>query len=413
MSLRLIIEDDEGSTTIVPLGKESITIGRQNGNTIQLTEKNVSRRHARLTPDGDAWVIEDLGSYNGVKVNGRPVDARVVLQEGDVVQIGDYHLALTEDVDRRSLNYDRPRAAAANDGAVEPMLASSSTNLPRLSQAELAALSSGQHPQAVAPPQMIVDSGQMPMARVPPPYQEEPRRRTGMMVGLGLAVVGVVAIGSFWVVANGGFGGKSEGTQIAKNETRTADAKGSEPTKAEPAKTSVTPPPTPVTPAPAVVPADAKQDTPADPTGAQEAAPPPENDDGDVEVVDPPVEPPPTTPTKTSQPSTPKKSTPKKSNPTPPPSTPTKPTPPPQPAVDTDALLKDASDALFKNPAQAYDLANKANNAKGSTEAKSIMARAACRMGDESKARKWIKQLKGDKRDAAIKLCQIKGITIE
>lgn len=409
MSLRLIIEDDEGSTTIVPLGKESITIGRQNGNTIQLTEKNVSRRHARLTPDGDAWVIEDLGSYNGVKVNGRPVDARVVLQEGDVVQIGDYHLALTEDVDRRSLNYDRPRAAAANDGAVEPMLASSSTNLPRLSQAELAALSSGQHPQAVAPPQMIVDSGQMPMARVPPPYQEEPRRKTGMMVGLGLAVVGVVAIGSFWVVANGGFGGKTEGTQVAKNETRTADAKATEPTKAEPTKASVAPPvEPPPTPAPAVVPADAKQDVPADPTGTQEAAPPPENDD--VEVVEPPVEPPPTTPTKSSQPSTPKKTTPKKSTPSPPPSTPTTPA---APAVDADALLKEASGLVVKSPGQAYELASKAYNAKKSTEAAFLMARAACVMKDEGKARKAIGRLKGSKRDDAVKLCQLKGLNIE
>ncbi|MBL8942612.1 MAG: FHA domain-containing protein, partial [Myxococcales bacterium] len=82
MSLRLIIEDDEGSTTIVPLGRDAITIGRQQGNTIQLTEKNVSRRHAQLLPEGQTWVLEDLGSYNGVKVNGRPASGRVVLQEG-------------------------------------------------------------------------------------------------------------------------------------------------------------------------------------------------------------------------------------------------------------------------------------------------------------------------------------------
>jgi pSer/pThr/pTyr-binding forkhead associated (FHA) protein len=163
MSLRLIIEDDEGSTTIVPLGRDAITIGRQQGNTIQLTEKNVSRRHAQLLPEGQTWVLEDLGSYNGVKVNGRAASGRVVLQEGDVVQIGDYHLALTEDVDRRTLNYDRGRSAA-NDGS-EPMLASSSTNLPKLSPEGLAALSSGQHPAqlAAAMPPSFVDSGQMPM----------------------------------------------------------------------------------------------------------------------------------------------------------------------------------------------------------------------------------------------------------
>ena len=73
MALRLIIEDDEGTTTVVPLGADAITIGRQQGNTIQLTEKNVSRRHARLfpEPDEDSWSIEDLGSYNGVSVSVR------------------------------------------------------------------------------------------------------------------------------------------------------------------------------------------------------------------------------------------------------------------------------------------------------------------------------------------------------
>jgi pSer/pThr/pTyr-binding forkhead associated (FHA) protein len=49
MALRLIIEDEEGATTIVPLGEEEVTIGREPGNTIQLTEQNVSRQHARLT----------------------------------------------------------------------------------------------------------------------------------------------------------------------------------------------------------------------------------------------------------------------------------------------------------------------------------------------------------------------------
>jgi hypothetical protein len=419
MSLRLIIEDDEGSTTIVPLGKETITIGRQQGNTIQLTEKNVSRRHARLTPDGEAWVIEDLGSYNGVKVNGRPVDARVVLQEGDVVQIGDYHLALTEDVDRRSLNYDRPRGAAANDGA-EPMLASSSTNLPRLSQAELAALSSGQHPQAVPPPQLaaphmqMVDSGQMPMARVPQAYPaEEPRRRSGMLMGLGLVAIGAIALGGFAIyVSSQGDKKPDASSQVAKNDTKLADSKATEPTKAAPepvqksAVAPAEPPGVPVTPTP---PDESKQVAPTDPTGTQ-AVPQPEGDEGDV-VVEPPDETPEPVPTKPTQPKK-KDATPGK-KPNPPSQPKTTPTPPPEPAVDTTQLLADAKASLVKSPATAYDLASKAYRAKASGDAAFIMASAACRMGDEGKAKKAIAKLKGSKRDDAVKLCSIKGITIE
>ena len=45
---KLIIEDDEGKTTVVPLIRDEITIGRKEGNTIRLTERNVSRRHAKL-----------------------------------------------------------------------------------------------------------------------------------------------------------------------------------------------------------------------------------------------------------------------------------------------------------------------------------------------------------------------------
>ena len=47
---KLTIEDDEGKTTVVPLARDEITIGRLEGNTIRLTERNVSRRHARLRP---------------------------------------------------------------------------------------------------------------------------------------------------------------------------------------------------------------------------------------------------------------------------------------------------------------------------------------------------------------------------
>jgi pSer/pThr/pTyr-binding forkhead associated (FHA) protein len=89
---KLTIEDDEGQKTVVPLVRDEYTIGRREGHTIRLTERNVSRDHARLRKDDDAYRIEDLGAYNGVFVNGHRVAEPQRLQHGDLLLIGDYRI---------------------------------------------------------------------------------------------------------------------------------------------------------------------------------------------------------------------------------------------------------------------------------------------------------------------------------
>jgi len=91
---KLTIEDEEGKTTVVPLARDEMSIGRLEGNTIRLTERNVSRRHARLVRQNGALYIEDLASFTGVRVNGAKIATPTPLREGDEVQIGDYRLAL-------------------------------------------------------------------------------------------------------------------------------------------------------------------------------------------------------------------------------------------------------------------------------------------------------------------------------
>jgi pSer/pThr/pTyr-binding forkhead associated (FHA) protein len=92
--LKLIIEDDEGRKTVVPFVRDEITIGRQEGNTIRLTERNVSRRHARLVRQNGHVLVEDLGSYNGIRINGDKIQGQVPVHEGDLIQICDYDLAV-------------------------------------------------------------------------------------------------------------------------------------------------------------------------------------------------------------------------------------------------------------------------------------------------------------------------------
>ncbi len=69
------------------LSGSRVVIGRSRECEITLEDANVSRRHAELRPKGDSWLVADLGSTNGVKVNHRRVE-QAVLRHGDQVTIG-------------------------------------------------------------------------------------------------------------------------------------------------------------------------------------------------------------------------------------------------------------------------------------------------------------------------------------
>jgi hypothetical protein len=63
-------------------------IGRSRDCDIVLEDSGVSRRHAELRPQGTAWTIEDLGSTNGVRVNGLTVHGAHQLHSGDRIEMG-------------------------------------------------------------------------------------------------------------------------------------------------------------------------------------------------------------------------------------------------------------------------------------------------------------------------------------
>jgi ABC transport system ATP-binding/permease protein len=89
---RMVIESEVGHRTDLVLKREEYVIGRAEGSQVRLTEQNVSRRHSRLVRRGTSFVVEDLQSYNGTFVNAQPVGDGVLLQHGDLIQIGDYLL---------------------------------------------------------------------------------------------------------------------------------------------------------------------------------------------------------------------------------------------------------------------------------------------------------------------------------
>ena len=69
------------------LTESIITIGRHPDSNLVLADPNVSRNHAEIRPQGDRYVVVDLGSTNGSRVNGVRVDTQV-LNDGDELTFG-------------------------------------------------------------------------------------------------------------------------------------------------------------------------------------------------------------------------------------------------------------------------------------------------------------------------------------
>lgn len=89
-------------------------MGRGTGADIVLTGPLVSRRHAELVDTAHGLVVTDLGSRNGVFVNGHRITSAVVLEIGDSLAIGDNTFVLSavqESTTRRSATVTEARAA--------------------------------------------------------------------------------------------------------------------------------------------------------------------------------------------------------------------------------------------------------------------------------------------------------------
>lgn len=74
-------------TDIHEMTGEITTIGRSRRCEVVLSDPNTSRQHAEVRRQGDVYTMVDLGSTNGVFLNGRQVRT-AILQEGDVIELG-------------------------------------------------------------------------------------------------------------------------------------------------------------------------------------------------------------------------------------------------------------------------------------------------------------------------------------
>lgn len=70
------------------VGPAGVTLGRSRQSDVMIDDPNVSRAHAEIRPRGGSWVLTDLGSTNGSRLNGRRVDGSEVLKPGDEIEVG-------------------------------------------------------------------------------------------------------------------------------------------------------------------------------------------------------------------------------------------------------------------------------------------------------------------------------------
>ncbi len=113
---KLIVKKGEAAVEEFLLEGEGVGIGRGEGNSILLSDRSVSRRHARVTREGERWFLEDLGSSNGTFIAGRKIEKEELIP-GTEFRIGKFSILFEEEkkpvVDEEYTTIERDREGTA------------------------------------------------------------------------------------------------------------------------------------------------------------------------------------------------------------------------------------------------------------------------------------------------------------
>jgi pSer/pThr/pTyr-binding forkhead associated (FHA) protein len=111
---RLYWVQRDGNVAEIPMSKPRLVVGRASDCDVRLQLPSVSSHHAAITRNASAVTVEDLGSTNGTKVNGRKIE-NLQLKHGDQIEIGTERLVFFTDASLPPAQFDRlaqnPQAA--------------------------------------------------------------------------------------------------------------------------------------------------------------------------------------------------------------------------------------------------------------------------------------------------------------
>lgn len=141
---KLVYHDSDGIDKTLQLGTGPIVVGRAADCQIQTHDAMVSRKHARITWEGNYW-IEDLGSSNGVFLGAEKV-SRAAFRPGDVVTCGSLVIRMMPEARRPtpefakgvdSIGATRPRSSTPLETPVDPLPPQADELHPRISDEDL------------------------------------------------------------------------------------------------------------------------------------------------------------------------------------------------------------------------------------------------------------------------------------
>ena len=150
----------------------SLEIGRDQSTGLALDDEQASRRHARVSAQGDLALLEDLGSTNGTYVNGQPIEGPRVLRPGDRIRVGltVIELRTAEEVQRQpSAVLPVPQVTQLSQGILEPVPE-------RELQPEPAPEPAPEPERETAPPSFAIEESAPGF--VPPEVADDPQARS-------------------------------------------------------------------------------------------------------------------------------------------------------------------------------------------------------------------------------------------
>jgi pSer/pThr/pTyr-binding forkhead associated (FHA) protein len=102
--------------------EEALVIGREHAD-LELDDPEVSRRHVRVRVVDEGVEVEDLGSSNGTRVDGRRITSATVVEDGAAIKVGQTSLRVELRSSATRLSSADPRATAASPAPSETPLA--------------------------------------------------------------------------------------------------------------------------------------------------------------------------------------------------------------------------------------------------------------------------------------------------
>ena len=121
----LYVVTNDGQIFNFPISKDTVRIGRSNDNDLILADNTVSRYHTEIQKRKNDYILADLGSYNGTKLNGKSIQ-KVFLKHGDKIQIGSSKLTFLLNGNSLDQAEDSVVLTVEKDSAVDRQIVRSS-----------------------------------------------------------------------------------------------------------------------------------------------------------------------------------------------------------------------------------------------------------------------------------------------